>query len=146
MEPDKTENGDQVLDISIIDTEKAKDAPDAALEKPHEVKTAAPEREPSFKDYIRVFSYANKWDVVLMMAAAIASVGAGVTMPLMIVIFGRLAGSFNNYTGSSAQIQQEFNDTLNRQSLFMLALFLARFALNYINKAWPSQKLTGLPS
>jgi hypothetical protein len=44
---------------------------------------ARAEREASFKDFIRVFSYANKWDVLMMVGAAVASIGAGITMPLM---------------------------------------------------------------
>ena len=40
-------------------------------------KAARPEREAEFKDYLRIFSYATKWDYVLMVAAALASLGAG---------------------------------------------------------------------
>ena len=36
-----------------------------------------PEREATAKDYIRIFSYAKKWDYLLLVAAAIASIGAG---------------------------------------------------------------------
>ena len=102
---------------------------------------AALEREPTFKDYVRVFSYATTWDVVLMVAAAIASVGAGITMPLMNVVFGRLVGSFTSYAGSDEQVLHAFEDTLNKQSLFMFVLFIARFGLDYINKVWRSEKV-----
>jgi hypothetical protein len=37
-----------------------------------------PERVSTFKDYLRVFTYATKFDYALMIAAAIASIGAGV--------------------------------------------------------------------
>lgn len=37
-----------------------------------------PEREAGFKDYIRIFSYAKKWDYFLMAVAAVASIGAGI--------------------------------------------------------------------
>lgn len=36
----------------------------------------------------RIFSYANKWDFAAYAAGILAAVGAGVTMPLMTVIFG----------------------------------------------------------
>lgn len=95
------------------------------------------EREATFKDYLRVFTYATKWDYLLMAGAAVASIGAGITMPLMNVVFGRLIGSFNSYAGpedSDAEAQAAFNRVLNKQALYMFALFIARFGLNYINK------------
>ncbi|KAK3300285.1 P-loop containing nucleoside triphosphate hydrolase protein [Chaetomium fimeti] len=95
---------------------------------------ARPEREATAADYFRVFTYAKKWDFVLMAAAAIASIGAGTTMPLMNVVFGRLVGDFNNYATPDAQSPDEFSQQINRMSLYMFALFIARFGLNYINK------------
>jgi ATP-binding cassette, subfamily B (MDR/TAP), member 1 len=95
---------------------------------------ARPEREAEFKDYLRIFSYAAKWDILLMVGAALASIGAGVTMPLMNIVFGKLVANFNNYFGANAQTEEEFNAQVNRQSLYMFALFIARFGLNYINK------------
>ncbi|KAK3341763.1 P-loop containing nucleoside triphosphate hydrolase protein [Lasiosphaeria hispida] len=93
-----------------------------------------PEREANFNDYVRIFTYATKWDFVLMVGAAIASIGAGITMPLMNILFGRLIGDFNAFGGSNPQSQSDFNSTLNRIALYMFALFIARFGLNYINK------------
>ena len=40
-----------------------------------------PEREATFKDYLRIFSYAEKFDYALMVAASLASVGAGIVRP-----------------------------------------------------------------
>ncbi|RYO80015.1 hypothetical protein DL766_000524 [Monosporascus sp. MC13-8B] len=134
MENDKAERGGGVAHESTVNAEKAQTASDTTLKNPQEATNAAPGREPSFKDYIRVFSYAKKWDIVLLIAAAIASAGTGVTMPLMIVIFGRLVGSFNDYAAPNAQMQQDFNDTLNKLCLYLFALFIARFGLNYIAK------------
>lgn len=93
-----------------------------------------PEREPSFKDYLRIFSYAKPWDFLLMVTAAFASIGAGITMPLMNVVFGKLVGNFNQYFTPGAQSADEFQAQLDRQALYMFALFIARFGLNYINK------------
>ncbi|CAI4215909.1 unnamed protein product [Parascedosporium putredinis] len=56
-----------------------------------------PERTPQFSDYIRVFGYATKWDFVIYAAASIASIGAGVTLPLMNVIFGQLVNDFAKF-------------------------------------------------
>jgi ATP-binding cassette subfamily B (MDR/TAP) protein 1 len=57
------------------------------------------------------------------------------TMPLMNVILGRLVNGFNNYfTPGSQASQSSFNSLLNRQSLYIFVLFIARFALNYVSK------------
>ena len=55
-------------------TAESKDGP-ATAPKPNA--NVRPEREATFKDYIRIFSYAKKWDYVLIVAATIASIGAG---------------------------------------------------------------------
>jgi ABC-type multidrug transport system fused ATPase/permease subunit len=95
---------------------------------------ARPEREATAADYFRVFTYATKWDYVLMAAAAIASLGAGTTLPLMNVVFGRLVGDFNAFSSPTAPPTDEFASNINRMSLYIFALFIARFGLNYINK------------
>ncbi|KAH8889555.1 P-loop containing nucleoside triphosphate hydrolase protein [Thozetella sp. PMI_491] len=114
-----------------VDKEASGTASVTAPETAQDANNAAPQREPSFKDYVRVFTYATKWDIVLMIAAGFASIGAGITMPLMNVVFGRLVG---NFTAFGAITAAQFEDTLKRQSLYMFALFIARFGLNYINK------------
>lgn len=92
------------------------------------------ERQAGPKDYIRVFSYAKRWDIFFMVAAAISSVAAGVTMPLMIAVFGRLVENFSKFDAPDGQSPQSFDDTLNQGSLYIAGLFIARFGLNYINK------------
>ena len=37
-----------------------------------------PVREANFRDYVRIFSYAQKWDYAMMVAAGLASIGAGI--------------------------------------------------------------------
>lgn len=39
------------------------------------------ERQAGWGDYFRVFTYAKKWDFVLMFGAAVASLAAGVVSP-----------------------------------------------------------------
>ncbi|OAR02191.1 hypothetical protein LLEC1_03410 [Akanthomyces lecanii] len=50
---------------------------------------AAPQREATFQDYLRLFKYANTWDFVAYAAGAGAAIGSGVTLPLLNVVFGR---------------------------------------------------------
>lgn len=100
---------------------------------PAKAAQARPEREATPGDYFRVFTYARKWDFALMAGAAVASIGAGITLPLMNVVFGRLVGNFTAYS-PSAESAGPFMSEVNRMSLYIFALFIARFGLNYINK------------
>ncbi|KAK4164700.1 ABC transporter [Cladorrhinum sp. PSN259] len=94
-----------------------------------------PEREPKPADYFRVFTYAKPFDVACFIAAGLASSGAGITLPLMNVVFGKLVAQFNDHsTPGSTQSEDEFKSLLNKQSLYLLALFIGRFGLSYINK------------
>ncbi|KAJ4027545.1 hypothetical protein NW756_012737 [Fusarium oxysporum] len=103
-------------------------------EKVTDVKTQ-PGREPTIKDYIRVFTYATKWDLVVYVLASVASIGAGTTLPLMNIIFGQLVGQFTDYFQDPPGItRHEFEKLLDKQALYIMALFFGRFGLNYINK------------
>lgn len=94
-----------------------------------------PQRTPQVSDYLRVFSYATKWDFVVYAVASVASIGAGITMPLMNIIFGQLVDQFTEYFQPGTEISTDgFKDILERQALYIMALFLGRWALNTINK------------
>lgn len=76
-------------------------------------KNARPERTATFQDYVRVFKYANAWDFGAYVAAIIASIGAGVTMPLMTVLFGRFTNQvsdLNSGTASASSLTSNFNE------------------------------------
>src|ERR1700761_8631936 len=56
-------------------------------------------------------------------------------MPIMNIVLGRLVNGFNSYFSPTAPpTQASFNHLLNRQSLYIFILFLARFSLNYVSK------------
>ena len=116
--------------------EKAKQTDTSSKDEPaaEEKSKARPEREATFKDYIRVFTYAKKWDFVLMAGAAISSIGAGITLPLMNVLFGRLINDFNTFSNPTEETRANFEQTTNQFALYMFALFISRFGFNYINK------------
>ncbi|KAF4977252.1 hypothetical protein FZEAL_6192 [Fusarium zealandicum] len=94
-----------------------------------------PERTATFNDYMRVFTYATKWDLVAYVAGVISSIGAGVTLPLMNVVFGQFVGGFTDYLmPGSTTPREEFEKDVDRLALYMFFLFLGRFVLNTINK------------
>lgn len=57
----------------------------ASDQTPESVKTtgAVAERQPTFKDFVRVFSYAKKIDWFLMVAACVSSIGSGIVRHLL---------------------------------------------------------------
>ncbi|TPX08939.1 uncharacterized protein E0L32_009643 [Thyridium curvatum] len=100
---------------------------------------ARPERQASFKDYIRIFTYARKWDFLLMAIAIVSAIGAGITLPLMNVVFGQLVGNFADFDPSkagpgAAAMIRDFEKSLDKLSLYIFALFIGRFFLGYFNK------------
>ncbi|KAI0416611.1 multidrug resistance protein [Xylaria grammica] len=94
-----------------------------------------PEREAGVKDYIRVFRYARGWDLPLLVVAGVAAAGAGVTLPIVNIIFGRLVNQFNDYFLDPPRVTRgEFQSGLNKQALYLFIIFLVRFTLSYLNK------------
>ncbi|KAK2073027.1 hypothetical protein P8C59_007341 [Phyllachora maydis] len=83
-------------------------------------------------DFARVFTYATKLDCVLMVGAVSASVGAGITVPVMNLILGSLAGDFDSF--GAGLPKDDFSRRVDRMSFILCVLFLARFALVYAYK------------
>nr|QVT92302.1 ABC transporter [Salvia miltiorrhiza] len=56
--------------------------------------TPSEKKEEEKVPYYKLFSFADKLDVLLMVVGAIAAIGNGVSQPLMTLIFGKLVDSF----------------------------------------------------
>ncbi|XP_057764049.1 ABC transporter B family member 9-like isoform X2 [Salvia miltiorrhiza] len=56
--------------------------------------TLSEKKEEEKVPYYKLFSFADKLDVLLMVVGAIAAIGNGVSQPLMTLIFGKLVDSF----------------------------------------------------
>ncbi|KAM0278392.1 hypothetical protein ACHAQH_005214 [Verticillium albo-atrum] len=119
----------------LVETSREASVPSTTTDEKHKDVKTQPEREPTVKDYIRVFSYATKWDIVVYILAAVSSIGAGTTLPLMNVIFGQLVSQFTGYFSSPpTTTRSEFEALLDKQALYIMALFLGRLTLTYIHK------------
>ncbi|KAJ4234593.1 hypothetical protein NW759_001588 [Fusarium solani] len=78
-------------------------------------KPPPPERTATFKDYFRVFSYANKWDLIVYTSGVVAAIGCGVTTPMMFVVFGSFVGEFTSFTnGDINEGLDGFRDSLDK--------------------------------
>lgn len=51
--------------------------------------------------FFKLFSFADRFDVVLMVVGTIAAMGNGVSQPLMTLIFGQLINSFGSSNKSN---------------------------------------------
>ncbi|PTB81606.1 P-loop containing nucleoside triphosphate hydrolase protein [Trichoderma longibrachiatum ATCC 18648] len=130
---------EQSSDAVTRDAEKHAETDNVAPDKPAQEEEqqqakARPKRVASFQDYLRVFQYATKWDFFAYAAGVLASIGAGITLPLMNVVFGNFVGDISDFTNAASQSQEGFRKRADQLSLYMFALFLGRLGLNYINK------------
>ncbi|RAH79109.1 P-loop containing nucleoside triphosphate hydrolase protein [Aspergillus japonicus CBS 114.51] len=101
----------------------------------NEVSRQSPESTASFRNYLRVFTYAARWDYLFLSAGILAAIGSGITQPLMFVLFGKFVGEFTGVvTGSGSADHAETEHTLNRLCLFVFALFIVRFGLASFHK------------
>lgn len=89
------------------------------------------EKEGSFRDYIRVFSYADRLDWTLNIIAAVCSIAAGATLPLMTLIFGGFTTKFNNFAVGISTPSQ-FRSDVDHYTLWFIYLFIGRFGVAYI--------------
>ncbi|KAF4341222.1 multidrug resistance [Fusarium beomiforme] len=71
------------------------------------------EREPTFQDYMRVFKYASKWDFLAYTVGILASIGVGITLPLLNIVFGQFASKFSDYAGTKTLPGDEFRSKLS---------------------------------
>ncbi|KAK8073182.1 multidrug resistance [Apiospora phragmitis] len=92
----------------------AVDQPEKATASPPTPEHRKPvDRQPRLADYLRIFRYATRWDVCVY----------------------ALASQFTQHASSiSSMSPTDFEDLLSRQALYIMALFLGRWALNSINK------------
>jgi ATP-binding cassette subfamily B (MDR/TAP) protein 1 len=94
-------------------------------------KPAVAAEQGSFKDYIRIFQFADRTDWILNVIALVTSIAAGATLPLMTIIFGNSITKFNSFSAGDST-PDSFTSVINELVLWYIYLFIARFALSYI--------------
>lgn len=98
-------------------TEKAvTDAAEKAAE--NEVQPAPQEEEEKkggFGSFVRIFQYADAYAWLLNIIALLTSIGSGITLPLMTIVFSQFINKFNAFAtgGGTAQAAQQFRDDVD---------------------------------
>ncbi|KAF2668515.1 leptomycin B resistance protein pmd1 [Microthyrium microscopicum] len=87
-----------------------------------------------WSNFIRILSFGDKIDYLLMGACFFTAIGSGVAMPLMMVVFGRLVGNFTGYfTAGTNVTYNQFLHQVTQNTLYMVYIGIARFGLSYIS-------------
>ncbi|KAJ4353573.1 ABC-type transporter tr06 [Didymosphaeria variabile] len=90
--------------------------------------------EAGLGNYFRVFTYGTKLDALYLVLCILTSIGAGIAMPLMNIVFGQLVGHFTDYFLPNTTVtKQQFQSVVNKQALYILYLFIAKFVMSYIS-------------
>jgi ATP-binding cassette, subfamily B (MDR/TAP), member 1 len=106
----------------------------AGTNQPTSEDSPAAKNDAGLKNIFRILKYTSTLDRWLMAAGIICSCGAGMALPLMNIVFGRLVTSFNSYFIPNAGVAKDaFLSNVNRNALYIFILFLAKFALTYVS-------------
>jgi ATP-binding cassette, subfamily B (MDR/TAP), member 1 len=95
-------------------------------------------------NYWRILSFGNRSEHLFLLIALGCALASGVPLPLMQIVFGQLAGNFNEYFIGTDTSEQEFKNSIDRLSLFIVYLFIAKFVLTYIasvSDGWPKARI-----
>lgn len=81
--------------------------------------------------YFTLYRYATAWDWIIFVIAGICAIAAGAALPLMTVIFGQLAGTFQGLFLGTLD-QSSFNSQLVHFVLYFVYLGIGEFVTTYI--------------
>ncbi|KAI9003540.1 ABC transporter [Gaertneriomyces semiglobifer] len=118
---------------------------DAALDNHHTgtAKEAPKETSPSLvSEYVRLFRYSTKQDLLLVAAGIVCALGAGAPLPLIGILFGDLVNEFSlklssteRYNSLTPDDLDTFKDNVDAKVLKLLFVAIGYFILTYIYTA-----------
>lgn len=125
----------QKLDSNVIDVKEKQKEEDIYAHLP-EAEAEVLKRQvaiPEVKSSWRIlYRYSTTNDIIIMVISGICSIAAGAALPLMTVIFGQLAGTFNGYFQGTVS-QGSFSHTISHMVLYFVYLGIAEFITIYIS-------------
>lgn len=81
--------------------------------------------------YFTLFRYATVNDKIIIVIASFCAIAAGAIMPLMNIVFGRLAGSFTGLFRGTVS-HSSFTSELSRLVLYFVYLAIGEFVTTYV--------------
>jgi ATP-binding cassette subfamily B (MDR/TAP) protein 1 len=134
----KEEDGSNKMEHTVVDINPSPAAKDSSkVEDPDEHQTdysSKAQNKTTFKDYLRIFTYSTLTDRILLAIAFLGEIAVGTTLPLMNIVFGHLVGRFSDYfIPGSPTTKAQFLHNLSTQTLYIVYLFIARWALSYVS-------------
>ncbi|KAI9147413.1 ABC transporter BEA3 [Paramyrothecium foliicola] len=94
----------------------------------------SPKHVLTIRNFMHIFTYASWLEKLILSVSFIAALAAGLTMPLMVVLFGTLVGDFTDFfKQDSKESRAEFIRSVNQCVLYIAYLFLTRMCLHYIS-------------
>lgn len=82
--------------------------------------------------YWMLYRYATRNDFSVIIVSAICAIAAGAVMPLMTIIFGNLAGTFQGLFNGTVE-HSAFQDKINHMVLYFVYLGIGEFVTIYIS-------------
>ncbi|RDL39380.1 uncharacterized protein BP5553_03720 [Venustampulla echinocandica] len=79
-----------------------------------------------------LYRYATVNDYLIIAVSSVCAIAAGAALPLMTVVFGNLAGEFNNFF-AGVITRSEFNHTIAHMVLYFVYIGIAEFVTIYIS-------------
>ncbi|KAK7184542.1 ABC transporter transmembrane region [Paraphaeosphaeria sporulosa] len=121
----------QLVEEAAVDIDKSQDV---VVDDGEDGLTKKKKADAGLGNYFRVFTYGTKLDALFIALCVLTSIGAGITMPLMNIVFGQLVGHFTDYfLPNSTVTKEEFMSEVNKQALYIVYLFIAKFGMSYIS-------------
>ncbi|KAH8671517.1 ABC transporter [Xylariales sp. PMI_506] len=88
----------------------------------------------AFQNLSRIYSYATVLDKVVLVISCVASIAAGLAMPLINILFGNLVGAFTSFfKQGTGETVDEFTTAIDRCVLYIVYVFIGKLCLSYIS-------------
>ncbi|KAF2452301.1 ATP-binding cassette transporter ABC4 [Lineolata rhizophorae] len=81
--------------------------------------------------FVKLYRYSTRNDLIIISASALCAIVGGALLPLMTILFGELAGTFQGFFYGSTT-KSHFNSELTRFTLYFVYLAIGEFVMVYI--------------
>jgi len=85
-------------------------------------------------NYMTLYRYATRNDKIILVMAGLGAIIGGALLPLMTVLFGQLAGTFQSFSLGTISASQ-FTHELGKYSLYFVYLAIGEFVMVYLATA-----------